>query len=164
MSQLMFLLLSVPNSLSFIFMKHPMSMGIMLMMQTIFVCMKTNNMAQSPWFSYILFLVFLGGMLVLFIYMTSVASNELFVKNKFSLMIIIIMSMTMMILMLMDPILMFNNSYDANMFIQNKNELNNNLFNFPTNIMTLIMVMYLFLTLVVVVNITDTHQGPLRSN
>nr|YP_010890853.1 NADH dehydrogenase subunit 6 [Ceriagrion auranticum]WJK72290.1 NADH dehydrogenase subunit 6 [Ceriagrion auranticum] len=168
MSQLMFLILNSANSMIFIMMKHPMSMGVTLLMQTIIICVITSNMSKTSWFSYILFLVFLGGMLILFIYMTSVASNELFMKNKLSSFVAIILGTTLMVMtfMFIDPMLLNNNSQETMEFLIKNNEamMTMSLFNYPNNIMTIAVVLYLFLTLVVVVKITESHQGPLRSN
>uniref|UniRef100_UPI0030FEDA4B NADH dehydrogenase subunit 6 n=1 Tax=Prodasineura autumnalis TaxID=193254 RepID=UPI0030FEDA4B len=164
MSQIIMLGLSTSNSLSFTVMKHPMSMGIMLMIQTVLVCGITNCIAHSAWFSYILFLVFLGGMLVLFIYMTSVASNEMF--EKYSNLILIFIMVSPMVLLFMDPIMISNLTQESESLLtsSDKNVMTNYLFNYPINIMTIIAVLYLFLTLIVVVKMTEAHQGPLRSN
>nr|YP_010041766.1 NADH dehydrogenase subunit 6 [Ceriagrion fallax]QPB15095.1 NADH dehydrogenase subunit 6 [Ceriagrion fallax] len=168
MSQLIFLILNSVNSMIFIMMKHPMSMGVTLLIQTVIICVITSNMSKTSWFSYILFLVFLGGMLVLFIYMTSVASNELFLKNKISSFITIITGTVLLMMMfaLIDPMLLNNNSQETmDLFIKNSEAMMTmSLFNYPNNIMTIAVVLYLFLTLVVVVKITESHQGPLRSN
>nr|YP_009142426.1 NADH dehydrogenase subunit 6 [Platycnemis foliacea]AKH04368.1 NADH dehydrogenase subunit 6 [Platycnemis foliacea] len=147
----------------FTIMKHPMSMGITLMTQTIIICLITNNMSYNAWFSYILFLVFLGGMLVLFIYMTSVASNELFEKNNNLLMGMV--STVIIILIFMDPALL-SNATDEFLKIEITESKNSMmmLFNYPTSILTTMAVMYLFLTLIVVVKMTELYQGPLRSN
>nr|YP_010437832.1 NADH dehydrogenase subunit 6 [Euphaea ochracea]UTB53964.1 NADH dehydrogenase subunit 6 [Euphaea ochracea] len=164
MSQLMFTITGVVNSTFFMKMKHPMSMGIILLAQTVYICIMTSAMAQNAWFSYILFLVFLGGMLVLFIYMTSVASNELFQTSK-SFMWMMIPMLIMLPLMMTDPMTMFNNSEEMfSMDNQSETWQTSSMFNYPNNIMTILAVMYLFLTLIVVVKITESHQGPLRSN
>jgi NADH-ubiquinone oxidoreductase chain 6 len=57
---------------------HPVSMSIILLFYTRVVGLITGLMGGSYWFSYILVLVFLGGVLVLFLYMTSLAANEKF--------------------------------------------------------------------------------------
>nr|AUO29237.1 NADH dehydrogenase subunit 6 [Enallagma cyathigerum] len=168
MSQLMFLMMSTLNSTIFMVMKHPMSMGITLLAQTVFICLITNNTSQNAWFSYILFLVFLGGMLVLFIYMTSVASNELFMKNKMSSFVILILmnGSFMLMFMLLDPMLLSNNCEDSMVMYKmnsSTSSLTMSLFNYPNNLLTLFMVIYLFLTLIVVVKITEFNQGPLRT-
>nr|QGU85627.1 NADH dehydrogenase subunit 6 [Paracercion v-nigrum] len=166
MSQLLFFMNTV-NSTIFSTMKHPMSMGLCLLTQTVFVCLITNNIAQNAWFSYILFLVFLGGMLVLFIYMTSVASNELFLKTKIASFVGVLMINMLVITMLLmlDPMLLNNNTeemMEMNKF-HDSSTMAISMFNYPNNILTTVMVLYLFLTLIVVVKITEAHQGPLRS-
>lgn len=45
-----------------------------------------------------------------------------------------------------------------------ENSLNlNKLYNFPLNLTTILLINYLFLTLIVVVKITNIFEGPLRS-
>nr|YP_009454595.1 NADH dehydrogenase subunit 6 [Atrocalopteryx melli]AUG33617.1 NADH dehydrogenase subunit 6 [Atrocalopteryx melli] len=162
MSQLIVISFTTLNATLFSMMKHPMSTGIVLMTQTILMCFMTNNMARDAWFSYILFLVFLGGMLVLFIYLTSVASNELF--NKPSYKFIWMIPMMMLVMMLIDPILMTNNSEDIQALEMKEIINTTTMFNYPYSVMTVAVIMYLFLTLIVVVKITESHTGPLRSN
>lgn len=50
-----------------------------------------------------------------------------------------------------------------NLLIENCLTLNK-LYNFPTNILTILLIIYLFLTLVAVVKITNVFEGPLRPN
>lgn len=38
----------------------------------------------------------------------------------------------------------------------------NKLYNFPTNLVTIILIIYLFLTLIAIVKITNVFEGPLR--
>nr|QLY90250.1 NADH dehydrogenase subunit 6 [Fannia armata] len=163
-------------SLLFIFnyifmnMKHPLAMGLTLLIQTTFVCLTSGLMTKTFWFSYILFLVFLGGMLVLFIYVTSLASNEMFSFSIKLLFISFSIFMTMMItLFFMDKNLLLNYS---NMEIQSTSNLNsyltesslslNKLYNYPTNLLTILLMNYLLITLIAVVKITNLFKGPLR--
>lgn len=54
-------------------------------------------------------------------------------------------------------------SYDNLNLLINENFLNlSKLYEFPTNIITIILVLYLLLTLIVVVKITNSFLGPLR--
>lgn len=134
--------------------------------------MISGNYSKTFWFSYVLFLIFLGGILVLFIYVTSLASNEIF---TFSIKIIFVSTI---ILSLFSFIILFLDFNLINSFFINNNEiikinnLNsfinentirlNKLYNFPTNIITILLINYLFLTLVAVVKITNIFYGPLR--
>jgi NADH-ubiquinone oxidoreductase chain 6 len=38
----------------------------------------------------------------------------------------------------------------------------NKLYNFPTNFLTVLLINYLFLTLIAAVKVTNVHYGPLR--
>ena len=57
---------------------HPLAIGLISLIQSLLICLITGLISKRFWFSYILFLIFLGGILVLFIYVTSLASNEIF--------------------------------------------------------------------------------------
>nr|UFZ13369.1 NADH dehydrogenase subunit 6 [Ctenochauliodes griseus] len=159
--------LSLLMSLNFMLTNHPLSMGLILLIQTILVSLITGMMMQSFWFSYILFLIMLGGMLVLFIYMTSLASNELFSLST-KMIIINLMTIMFFMIILYTYYMPFTNNMNLDMSLiyqilnqENSIELNK-LYNFPTMNLTLILINYLFLTLIIVVNITNINYGPLR--
>nr|QEH58849.1 NADH dehydrogenase subunit 6 [Caroperla siveci] len=158
-------------SLAFTQMKHPLALGLILLLQTLMIALITGFTFPSYWFSYILFLVFLGGMLVLFIYVTSLASNEMFSITSLAF----LMSMTpiflaSIILIFIDP-LMFNHyieSADSSTFAISTPYPEEaslpliKLYNYPTSLITLMLALYLFLTLIAVIQVTSIFQGPLR--
>nr|QNP09685.1 NADH dehydrogenase subunit 6 [Ochthebius sp. IBE<ESP> AV177] len=158
-----FLLLNILFSLTFIFMMHPLSMGMILLLQTISVALITGLLHVNFWFSYILFLIMIGGMLVLFIYMTSMASNEKFKFNKnliFILSMLIIFSM--MIFYNLDLFMMIIQMINCKInFSLNWLSLSK-FYNTPSNMIMFMMIIYLFITLIAVVKITDFNSGPLR--
>nr|AQP27612.1 NADH dehydrogenase subunit 6 [Nasutitermes sp. COL2012-SAS] len=153
--------MSTVTSLMFTQMKHPMAMGLMLLMQTIMVCLISGTMYSSFWFSYILFMIMIGGMLVLFMYMTSLASNEMFSPSNKMLMA---SSIILPILMYMMPTL--TNNKDMNMHdTMMENEITTTttvMYNQMMGTMTTMLVIYMLLTLIVVVNIINVSSGPLR--
>lgn len=146
----------------FIFLNHPISLGLILLLQTICISIITGLINFNFWFSYILFLVIIGGLLILFIYITRVASNE---KFKFStililpptvraIFIIIINLDITNIYLKINETLKFN--YNIPTFLLNK------YFNFPSSRMALFLIIYLLLTLVVIVKLTKKNIGPIR--
>nr|YP_009544112.1 NADH dehydrogenase subunit 6 [Cosmoscarta bispecularis]AZJ53287.1 NADH dehydrogenase subunit 6 [Cosmoscarta bispecularis] len=162
------LLMSIMTSSLFMNMKHPLSMGSMLMIQTTLSCMLNGMNSYSYWFSYILFITFIGGMMVLFIYMSSIASNE---KFKFSIKLLLMTLMMVMLMMLMinvDPNLMIKNINSETMsFLNSKNnnkEMSSimKMFNFPSMMISMMMILYLLFTMISVVKITNIKEGPLR--
>merc|ERR1739838_23170 len=88
---------------------HPLAIGLALLFQTILICCTTGLSNLSFWFSYILFLIFLGGILVLFIYVTSLASNEMFKPSIVSFILIMAVSTTGILFLALDPILISQN-------------------------------------------------------
>nr|QTC08133.1 NADH dehydrogenase subunit 6 [Parachauliodes buchi] len=167
MTQLFLMSMNLLMSFNFTIMNHPLAMGLILLIQTILISLITGYMMQTFWFSYILFLIMLGGMLVLFIYMTSLASNELFSFSMKSLMLnSMIIIITMMMLFTFIPYFNMLNLDTNNLNLNFINTENNTellkLYNFPTMNLTLMLVSYLFLTLIAVVKITNINQGPLR--
>uniref|UniRef100_UPI00315C857E NADH dehydrogenase subunit 6 n=1 Tax=Macromia manchurica TaxID=1389456 RepID=UPI00315C857E len=165
---MMILTFMIINTITFSMMNHPMNMGLLLLIQTLFSCLMIGLTLQTTWFSYILFLVFLGGMLVLFIYMTSVASNEMFKSQNLKLMVfMMVVLMVFMLIMMMDPLTISSNSnQDISMmpFLdQDQTEQSlSMIYSYPNSLITVFMVMYLLLTLIIIVYITKFNKGPLR--
>nr|UEP13608.1 NADH dehydrogenase subunit 6 [Betasyrphus serarius] len=172
MMQLIFYIMILMLAFMFMQMNHPLSMGMMLLMQTVMICLISGLMTKSFWFSYILFLIFIGGMLVLFIYVTSLASNEMFTfSTKIFLLMIINLFILIGLIIFMDKmILMFNslnNEMSSISLLNNytmENTLNlNKLYNYPTNMINILLINYLLITLIATVKITKLFYGPIRS-
>nr|QOL00839.1 NADH dehydrogenase subunit 6 [Nipponomeconema sinica] len=160
------------NAMIFTQVNHPMAMMLIIILQTLIVALSAGMMTSTFWFSYILFLVFLGGMLVLFIYITTLASNELFLIPTKSLIIMTFMfSLVILLSLSSDSTLwnLLNSNEDMNninneliTFHSESAYLLTKLYNKPTDLITLMLVNYLFLTLIAIVKITNIFQGPLR--
>nr|WFP43289.1 NADH dehydrogenase subunit 6 [Hemigyrus spinosus spinosus] len=174
------MMILIPNiliTLLFNFLKHPLAMTIIMIFQTLFLSMFMSLTTKTFWLSYILLLVFLGGMLILFLYITSMASNEIFSTNQLPPVTMI----TSMISLLMLIKYSMNDQMFWNLFTLNTDThsiIMDNLFlpyecqyymllklyNTPASILTLMLMIYLLLTLIAIVKITNLFMGPLRSN
>nr|YP_009250685.1 NADH dehydrogenase subunit 6 [Heterotermes tenuior]AMX23014.1 NADH dehydrogenase subunit 6 [Heterotermes tenuior] len=152
---------SMMTSLMFTQMKHPLAMGMMLLLQTMLTCMISGTMYKSFWFSYILFMIMIGGMLVLFMYMTSLASNEMFSPSNKMILTALMLSPTLTYMMPDQT----NNKEMIMHDTTTENEITSTtimMYNQNTGTMTVLLVMYMLLTLIVVVNIISISSGPLR--
>nr|APU93569.1 NADH dehydrogenase subunit 6 [Noditermes lamanianus] len=153
--------LSTLVGLMFTQMKHPLAMGLMLLIQTTMICLISGTMYSSFWFSYILFMIMIGGMLVLFMYMTSLASNEMFSPSNKMLMIMLMMLPLLMYIM---PITTNNKEMNMHETIM-ESEITTTttvMYNQMMGTMTTLLVLYMLMTLIVVVNIINVSKGPLR--
>nr|YP_004425054.1 NADH dehydrogenase subunit 6 [Calinaga davidis]ADU86253.1 NADH dehydrogenase subunit 6 [Calinaga davidis] len=161
-------------SIFLFFMNHPISMGLLILLQTFLMCIFLGMLVNSYWFSYILFLIFLGGLLVLFIYVSSIASNEFLkfsMKNKF-IFIFLFMFTLLINLYFKNNLIWLNLSFNEDMFnthhlflfFNNENNINLfKLYNEQTYFLMIMMIIYLFITLIAIVKITNIFFGPLRS-
>nr|YP_010952875.1 NADH dehydrogenase subunit 6 [Quadrella coronata]WMQ53295.1 NADH dehydrogenase subunit 6 [Quadrella coronata] len=164
------MLLTIPSLLllSFLFTQasHPLMLGMILLLQTILISVTAGISTFSFWFSYILFMIFLGGMLVLFIYVASLASNEYFFISfkMFKFYFFILMLLTLLYFFL-DPLFTpFLSSLPSSSIYNYASTPSNISWIYSTSFMkfTLFIIMYLLLTLIVVVKIANFTKGPLR--
>nr|YP_009525789.1 NADH dehydrogenase subunit 6 [Idioscopus clypealis]AXS67656.1 NADH dehydrogenase subunit 6 [Idioscopus clypealis] len=141
-------------------MKTPMSMGMILMLNTMMMTMLINKIMITSWLAMITFLMMIGGLLILFIYMSSLASNEKFKINMKMMMLLLIM------LTLMDEFMQesyINETQNLLNMEMTEHLSMGKLYNKKSMSITLIMVMYLLLTMIVVTKMVKHYEGPLRS-
>nr|QVM79319.1 NADH dehydrogenase subunit 6 [Agapanthia daurica] len=161
-----FICISLLISFIFIFLSHPLSLGLGLLIQTIVISLITGLLTFNYWYSYILFLIMIGGMLVLFIYMTSVASNEKFTYSKKMFLL------SLSFIFFTSPGFIFDSYYINEMtknydLICQDEEMEfilslSKFVNWPFNMIFFMMIIYLLITLIMVVKITNIEYGPLR--
>nr|YP_010448653.1 NADH dehydrogenase subunit 6 [Sinelater perroti]UTS56941.1 NADH dehydrogenase subunit 6 [Sinelater perroti] len=160
-------ILMLTSAIIFMFTNHPLSMGLILLIQTTLVAAFTSLLSNSSWFSYILFIIMIGGMLVLFIYMTSIASNKKF-KTSLPLMIFFNIMISIYILMKMFIDEWMNHLMFLSDDLISKDSMNLipmiKFINYPMSIITILLIIYLLITLIAVVNITMVPYGPLRKS
>nr|QAA11063.1 NADH dehydrogenase subunit 6 [Stenopus scutellatus] len=155
-------------SIIFSSMIHPLTAGLTLLIQTALICLTAGLFMSSFWFSYILFLIFLGGMLILFIYVASLAPNEPFSLSPILTMLLLIAFSIFFLLLLWDPLMKMTPSQTPSasflsLFKTSLQTLTTKPFyNPPISNLTLFTILYLLFTLIVVVKITDHFSGPLR--
>nr|WPN89775.1 NADH dehydrogenase subunit 6 [Sinoscolia sp. 1 GYN-2023a] len=172
MNNILFIFM-MSNSIMFYLTKTPLSMGLMLMIQTLTISLNSGMMSFNFWYSYILFLIMLGGMLILFIYISSLSSNMKFLINKNFMNYLLYSSILIILILTMIFKFKFNLMFNSNILSLFNIEIEQNfmlkmslnkLYNKPTNSMMILMINYLLLTLFIMVKITNIKLGPLRKN
>nr|YP_009725908.1 NADH dehydrogenase subunit 6 [Dianemobius furumagiensis]QHQ73105.1 NADH dehydrogenase subunit 6 [Dianemobius furumagiensis] len=138
---------------------HPLSLTIIIIIQSLSICLFISIFTYSSWFSYILFLSFLGGMLVIFIYMTTLASNELMIIPKTPYLIFIFINS--LIIVQYVSIFPFNPIKNNDKFLEPFDNINQ-LFMSPNMMIYFLMILYLLITMIAVIKISNFSQGTLR--
>nr|AXS66316.1 NADH dehydrogenase subunit 6 [Cucujoidea sp. 10 KM-2017] len=158
-----FFSLNLILTFSILFMNHPISLGFIILLYTISSCCFMGMFSFNFWFSYILIIIMIGGLLILFIYMTSLASNEKFNLNwKFLVIIplIIMISWLMKNFDYLDSLsLSFNMIENKNFFLSMSKY-----YNLPNLKLLMLMIIYLLISMIAVIKISMNNKGPLRQN
>jgi len=154
-------------SILFVFIKHPIRLGRILLAQTISTCLTIGIININYWYSYILFIIIIGGLLILFIYITRIASNEKFKISNILIFLFFIVIRLIIFTLLID--FYFLNYPNFSFTIINLNTsfiplFSNKYINFPLNIIFIFTIFYLLICLIARVKICSIYKGPIRQN
>nr|AXS66208.1 NADH dehydrogenase subunit 6 [Tenebrionoidea sp. 24 KM-2017] len=158
------MLLMLMISIFTIFISHPLTLSIMLFLQTILTCLFTGNLTFNYWYSYILFIIMVGGMLIIFIYMINIAANEKF-KANLNLYLILLTMMSLFLMMKFFKIMNFSIKTQETLEFKNIINLNFSMmkyFYMPISMILIFAMIYLFIILILTVKISNFSKGPMR--
>nr|QTF74786.1 NADH dehydrogenase subunit 6 [Aspa marginata] len=102
-------------------MAQPLSLGLVIMFATLMMC-SISAMLLSSWYGYILFLIYVGGLLVMFAYVAALSPNVLFGSGS-PLIFFVFMLIFLGIIMFMYPLIDFSSlnylsSYSSYKFLK----------------------------------------------
>nr|AFN27602.1 NADH dehydrogenase subunit 6 [Diadromus collaris] len=163
---LMMLIMMLPSKLNNF---HPIMLLLILIILTIMISLKINFMFKS-WIPLILFLIMIGGLMIIFMYITSLSNNELFNFNLKLLLINMMKIMPIMFLMIYltflfkVTIMNFNfESFNLNNFMLMKNQMNMNImYKEMNNKSSYFIMLYLYFSMICIMNICYKLKAPLR--
>jgi len=131
---------------------HPISLGIVLIFYSLLIGV-TAITFRAPWFFYLLVLVFLGGVIILIIYIRTLAANEKFIQPEFPRIIIFIMVGIIVRFMLTNYNYGNKSSHNIRILI--------NLYEYSNRRLSIFLITYLLVTIVCVVKLVKFERGPL---
>ena len=133
-------------------MTHPISLGLVLIFYSLLIG-RASIVFSISWFFYLLVLVFLGGVIVLIIYMRTLAANEKFRLPKFSNPLRFLVLTGIMLILPNISRLRFKNRQSINIVI--------NLYEYSNRRLSIFLILYLLITIVCVVKLVKFEKGPL---
>nr|YP_009987541.1 NADH dehydrogenase subunit 6 [Epeurysa nawaii]QBZ38001.1 NADH dehydrogenase subunit 6 [Epeurysa nawaii]QBZ38014.1 NADH dehydrogenase subunit 6 [Epeurysa nawaii] len=165
--KILFMFMTI-NSMVSTLLNHPISLGSMLMIQSILTSINLIFMAKNSWYSLILFVTFSSGIMIMFMYMSSITSNEKFKPSMKMMILYLIMMVTLTILNIkLDLNLIFNIKLTDQLIYFQENEekisIIKNISNkkiYLTTLLTLIILM----VLIAISNLINSFEGPLKMN
>lgn len=153
--------------LLFPLLNHPLSMGLNILILTILFSVSISIEISNTWISYALVLVLLGGLLVIFIYVSLLASNELFKSNNYTFILITSVIFLFTLFFLLTNLHEFSSRSSNFRPFQDLNLQNyewlSQLYSLELWSLTSLLIIYLLLTLIAVVRITKNDFSSLRS-
>nr|CCI69339.1 NADH dehydrogenase subunit 6 [Metacrangonyx sp. 3 ssp. 1 MDMBR-2012] len=161
-----FSLLSYILIIIFFYSWHPLFMSVMITLQSIVISATIFYFTSISWFSYLLFMIFLGAMMVILIYVSSLASNLMmsYYSLKFSNGVLFTGCFMLFF------VLAYYSSdyfYDNSMNFSNLSPvviLSGKMYSKDMYLFTILIIYYLLVLLVLTVKVSSFTKGPLRAN
>nr|YP_009501941.1 NADH dehydrogenase subunit 6 [Livia junci]AWU48984.1 NADH dehydrogenase subunit 6 [Livia junci] len=137
---------------------HPLLLSMMVMIQNVMVCLYMRFMTSSAWIPLTMFLVIVGGLMVIFMYTTSICSNIKFNKLNLTKSFIYFL---LIFIMLPPEFYPMNNNEN----IQLMDLFNTEMYKLylPINLMSsLFLFIYLLMALLIMISMLNKEKGPMR--
>nr|QJF58152.1 NADH dehydrogenase subunit 6 [Adelges tsugae] len=163
MTMKILMMLNLLTSFLFINMKSPLSSNLMIMAQSILLTLMMNFTNKTSWISFMLFILYIGGLMIIFLYISSIAFNEFNMMKKYkNLMMKFLIMMILILYNKKSPIIenfKFENNFkfEDNFFLMN-------MFIAPNNLMIYFIMMILFYMLILIIWMLKNNKGPIRQN
>nr|AKM70011.1 NADH dehydrogenase subunit 6 [Phyllaphis fagi] len=159
MKFIMFINLTI--SLTLTMMKSPLTSNLVILTQSITLTLMLNLINKSSWISFMLFILYVGGLMIIFLYISSIAFNEInFIKNYKNLIYKIII-LLMMFFIIKSFIIMENFKFNNLMNFEDNFYLIN-MFIMPNNLMIYFILFILFFMLISIIWLLKNNKGPIR--
>jgi len=152
--------MSIFLSILFTIINHPIIMVATIIIQALIICIIIAFNILTSWFSFILFLVFIGGLIVLFIYIARLASNEIF---KFEISLEELLPKLIIFTTFLRLIILNLNQQNTKYIAYSPKILIFKLYSLENFTLIISCFFYLLLALIIIVSIIKIKEGPLRS-
>nr|YP_010708727.1 NADH dehydrogenase subunit 6 [Caprella acanthogaster]WCR50893.1 NADH dehydrogenase subunit 6 [Caprella acanthogaster] len=147
----------------FVITNHPLTMGLALMLTSLMMGVILSLNGPSAWIAYMLVMIFVSGMMIVIMYMSSLSSNESIAPSTF-------MKKTYAALLILSLVMFFpfnhqqfNSPKSGFYFSDSLFSIIYKTYSQLMNSMTTLIIFYLLIVLIVAVNIVKVSKTPLRS-
>nr|YP_009485307.1 NADH dehydrogenase subunit 6 [Lampsilis siliquoidea]AUF70015.1 NADH dehydrogenase subunit 6 [Lampsilis siliquoidea]UZC55559.1 NADH dehydrogenase subunit 6 [Lampsilis siliquoidea]UZC55615.1 NADH dehydrogenase subunit 6 [Lampsilis siliquoidea] len=159
MTLLLLLTVWIYSVLSMTLPMYPLSLGMMILLLAFITC--TTMATMSPWYAYMLFFIFIGGMLVMFAYIASLTPNMTFTINS-QLMPFILTLVTIFIFKNLNSTSNYQTSPDLSLSINDSTQALSFLYSTSGQECIIFLACILLFTMVVSVKLCKPKSGALR--
>lgn len=155
------IILNLLISIILILTKTPLKANITILLQTILITLITNLINKTSWISFIIFILYVRGLIIIFLYISRIAFNELNLNKKFNNIIIKIIFIYIIILFIKNSITKENFQFENNILFEDNKYLLN-IFYIPNNLIIYFIILILLFILIIIIWLLKNKKGPLR--
>nr|AKM70193.1 NADH dehydrogenase subunit 6 [Chaitophorus saliniger] len=155
------MMINLINSMMLTMMKSPLMANLLILMQSITLSIMINLINKTSWISFMLFILYVGGLMIIFLYISSIAFNEINLNKNFKLLIMKTLLILMMSYHLKMTYILENFKFENNYMFED-NFFIINMFNIPNNLMIYFIMMILFFMLILIIWMLKINKGPIR--
>lgn len=144
-----------------IYSKSPLKSNLIILLQTILISIIINLINKTSWISFIIFILYVRGLIIIFLYISRIAFNELNINKNLKLLILITTIILIIILKFKSLFIKENFNFENN-YIFEDNKYFINIFLIPNNLIIYFIIIILFFILILVIWLLKNKKGPLR--
>lgn len=142
--------------------KSPLKSNLIILTQTIILTSIINFIRKTSWISFIIFILYVGGLIIIFLYISRIAFNDLNIsKNNFKILIFKFTFILLSLLLIQNLINLENFNYE-NKLIYEDNYFFLNIFIIPNNFIIYFIIIILFFILILIIWLLKNNKGPIR--
>ena len=162
------IIINIFFSFCFLYISNPLTIGIIIIIQTIIIRLLNYILITNSWYSFLLLIIYLRGVIVIFSYVSSLTTNKFYKINKIIILFILLILFILIILIIFIsyfPILIYyvkSINYSYNIISLNEILRIYKIYHYSTAYITILIIIYLLITLIIIVKITNLTFGPLR--
>nr|YP_009400279.1 NADH dehydrogenase subunit 6 [Nurudea yanoniella]ARW70279.1 NADH dehydrogenase subunit 6 [Nurudea yanoniella]QBK84296.1 NADH dehydrogenase subunit 6 [Nurudea yanoniella] len=156
----MIMWINLMMSMTLIILKSPLKSNLLILFQTIMLTMMINLINKTSWISFMIVILYIGGLMIIFLYISSIAFNEINMHFNYKNIIKNLMIMSMF-MYYMKPLMLMENFKFNNLLFED-NFFMINMFNTPNNMMMYFIMMMLFTMLILIIWLLKFNKGPIR--
>nr|YP_010175325.1 NADH dehydrogenase subunit 6 [Neotoxoptera formosana]QSL98442.1 NADH dehydrogenase subunit 6 [Neotoxoptera formosana] len=155
------LLTNLTMAIMLTMMKSPISSNLIILMQTMSLTMMINLINKTAWISFMVFILYIGGLMIIFLYISSIAFNELNINKNYKNMIYKLIIISLLMFYFKTSFNMENMNYE-NKFMFEDNFYMLNMFMLPNNLLIYMIMFILFFMLILIIWMLKINKGPIR--
>nr|BDQ44400.1 NADH dehydrogenase subunit 6 [Amynthas habereri] len=149
---MMYLILMTTSTMMLYLSTTPIMLGINILTMALLLS-ATLATSMSSWYAFLVFLIYIGGMLVMFAYFLALSPNQQMpTTSNMVYMVVTLATLTIVAITTQTKIYMPQEMYQDNMYLYSIN----------TSPILILLALILLLTMVIVVKLTSRSKGPLR--